>query len=334
MGARDVVVIGASGGGVEALIRLVPTLPRDLPAAVFVVVHMSAATPSVLPRILGRNGAMPASHAVDGEPVRPGHIFVAPPGRRLMLLPDKVGVNTGPRENMHRPAIDVLFRSAASVYGSRVVGVILTGSLDDGTAGLWAVKRRGGYTIVQEPKDALFSGMPASAIEVVHPHLVLKLDEIGPAIVRLVAERAGSLRPAARPDLETAIQRRGAGDMDDNVAGKPTQFICPECHGPLTEIDDGGVSHLRCHTGHAFSSDSLFSSQVDDIERALWGALRALEESAALARLVADRHERADRQAKALGYRERARLADESSTTIKQLLRDRAVTAEDVDDAK
>jgi len=329
VGARDIVVIGASSGGVEAVSRVVANLPRDLEASVFVVIHVAPTTPSVLPRILSQNGHLSATHAVDGEPIRRGHIYVAPPGRHLLLLPDRVGVTMGPRENMVRPAVDVLFRSAANVFRQRVIGVILTGALDDGAVGLWAVKARGGHTIVQDPAEAVNPGMPSAAIEAAHPDQVLGLDDIGGEIARLVREAAARPAvPAAKPDVETDIQRRGAGDVSDDVPGKLTQLVCPECHGPLKEIDDGGgVIHFRCHTGHAFSPESLLASQADDIERALWVALRALEEDAALARRVGSRHERALRRELALHYHERAQVAEENAATIKQLLKLRATEA-------
>jgi len=304
-------------------------LPRDLEASVFVVIHVAPTTPSVLPRILSQNGHLSATHAVDGEPIRRGHIYVAPPGRHLLLLPDRVGVTMGPRENMVRPAVDVLFRSAANVFRQRVIGVILTGALDDGAVGLWAVKTRGGHTIVQDPAEAVNPGMPSAAIEAAHPDQVLGLDDIGGEIARLVREAAARPAvPAAKPDVETDIQRRGAGDVSDDVPGKLTQLVCPECHGPLKELDDGGgVIHFRCHTGHAFSPESLLASQADDIERALWVALRALEEDAALARRVGSRHERALRRELALHYHERAQVAEENAATIKQLLKLRATEA-------
>ena len=188
MGARDIVVIGASGGGVEAASRLVKTLPGDLKAAIFLAIHMAPTIPSELPRILSRNGSLPATQAVDGEPIQAGHIYVAPPGRHLLLGPEKVAVSVDPAESLYRPAVDVLFRSAANFYGPRVIGVVLTGSLDDGTAGLRTVKERGGYTIVQDPDEAHWSSMPASAIAAVTPHEVLKLDQIGPAIAKVVAQ--------------------------------------------------------------------------------------------------------------------------------------------------
>ncbi len=162
---HDIVVIGASAGGVEALIRLTSALPRDLPASLFVVLHTPARSKSMLPAILSRSGNLPAIHAEHGSAIEPGCIYVARPDHHLIIKPGFVSVTQGPRENRQRPAIDPLFRSAALAYGHRVVGVVLSGSLDDGTSGLVSIKARGGTAIVQDPADALFDSMPRSAIE-------------------------------------------------------------------------------------------------------------------------------------------------------------------------
>ncbi len=187
---HDVIVVGASAGGVEALRGLVGSLPIDLPAAVFLVLHIPAQSPSLLPEILSRSGPLRALHPTNGEVIQHGLIYVAPPDHHLLLEDGFVRVVRGPRENRHRPAIDPLFRSAARAYGSRVVGVILTGSLDDGTAGLLAIKRRGGVAIVQDPDDALYSSMPRSALAHVDVDHVLVLSEIGPVLARLTREQA------------------------------------------------------------------------------------------------------------------------------------------------
>jgi two-component system chemotaxis response regulator CheB len=196
MPGHDIIVIGFSAGGVDALVRLVQGLPSNLPAALFVVHHFPASAVSVLPSILSRAGALPATHATDREPIECGRIYVAPPDRHLLLNNGRILVTRGPRENGHRPAIDPLFRTAAKAHGSRVIGVLLSGTMDDGTAGLMAIKRSGGMVVVQDPRDALYGGMPASAIEQVEVDHIVPASDLAPLLIRLVnepgAEREGS----------------------------------------------------------------------------------------------------------------------------------------------
>src|SRR5690349_180578 len=188
MPGHDIIVTRASAGGVEALRAVVAVLPADLPAAVFVVLHIPAQSPSMMPSILSRAGPLPAAHPTDGEPIRPGHIYVAPPDCHLLIDHERVRGVRGPRENRTRPAVDPLFRTAARAYGPRVVAVVLTGTLDDGTAGLQAVKQRGGLAVVQDPRDAMYAGMPRSALQHTPVDYVVPLSEIGPLISRLVRE--------------------------------------------------------------------------------------------------------------------------------------------------
>jgi two-component system chemotaxis response regulator CheB len=185
---RDIIVLGASAGGVEALVELVGTLPASLPAMLFVVVHVPATIPSNLPAILSRAGHLPATHAQDGEVGKPGHIYVAPPDHHLRLEDKAMRLSRAPRENYCRPAADVLFRSAAQAYGTRVAGVVLSGMLYDGTGGLIAIKQAGGVAIVQSPDEARFSGMPRSAISGDHPDYILPLSEVAVTLVRLALE--------------------------------------------------------------------------------------------------------------------------------------------------
>ena len=301
MAGRDIIVVGASAGGVEALSRLVGDLPDDLPAAVFVVLHTAPHSGSALLRILSRQTRLPVAQPDDGEPVRPGRVYLAVPDRHLVLVPGAVRVTTGPKENGHRPALDTLFRSAASCYGPRVVGVVLSGNRADGTAGLRAIRARGGLAIVQDPDEALFPGMPRSALAGDQPDFVLPLGEIAAHLSKLAREspapevgdsRGGS--PALTPDALDAERRWAQRDLAGTAPsppalGTPSGFSCPECNGELWEIEEGGCPRYRCRVGHGFSADSLLGRQSSGVEAALWVAYRALEERAALCRRLADR---------------------------------------------
>ncbi len=289
---HDIIVVGASAGGVEALAELVRGLPADLPAAVFVVLHIPAYGASVLPGILSRRGRLPAAHPADGDPIRHGRIYVAPPDHHLRGERGRVRRGRGPHENGHRPAVDTLFRSAARAYGPRVVGVVLTGTLDDGTAGLQMIKRRGGLAVAQDPEDALFASMPRCAIENVSVDVVAPLAEIGPTLVRLARQPAPEERETPMPqDLKTltGVAEFDMGAVEAPREGKPSSYACPDCHGVLWEVQEDDLLRFRCRVGHAFSPESLLASQSDALEDALWTALRALEESAALADRLGER---------------------------------------------
>lgn len=229
MPGHDVITVGASAGGVEALVTLAGSLPANLPAAIFLVLHIPAQSPSLLPDILNRAGPLRASHPDDGEAIQYGRIYVAPPDQHLLVEEGIVRIIHGPKENRHRPAIDPLFRSAARIYSTRVVGVILTGSLDDGTAGLLAIKRRGGITVVQEPKDALFSSMPLSAIAHIEVDHVLRLSAIGPLLVRLAHQPAaaeGSYPVPKDMELETkATAMDMSEEQNEEYVGTPSVFF-------------------------------------------------------------------------------------------------------------
>ena len=293
---HDIIVVGASTGGVEALAQLVSGLPDDLPAAVFAVLHLPPQAPSHLSQILARYGPLPASQPRDGEPIRHGRIYVAPPDFHLMVERGRVRVTRGPRENRHRPAIDPLFRTAALAYGSRVIGVILTGALDDGTAGLYAVKQRGGVAVVQDPKDALIDSMPRNALEYVAVDHCLPLRDIPALLTRLAHEPAAreTLPASGEMLVEAAIDEAKVTAMgNENPVGTLSAFTCPECRGPLWEIRDGELLRFRCRSGHAFSSESMIAGQSEALDEALWAAFNTLNESAILSeRLAAEAHAR------------------------------------------
>jgi two-component system chemotaxis response regulator CheB len=284
---HDLIVVGASAGGVEALLKVVGGLPPNLPAAVCVVLHLPAQAPSVLPAILSRANGPPAEHAVDGAPIERGRIYVAPPDHHLLVEPGRLRLSRGPRENRQRPAVDVLFRTAAHSYGPRVVGVVLSGALDDGSAGLVAVKQRGGVAVVQDPNDALFPSMPSSALSYVDADYVDVVAGIGPLLRELAGRRADDQGVGAVPDeMDREVEIAAfppEGTIDMEQPGVPASMGCPECGGTLWEMQNGHLVRYRCRVGHAFSPDSLLADQGDALEAALWSALRNLQEQATLA---------------------------------------------------
>ena len=289
--SKHIVVIGASAGGIEALRTLVAALPDNYPAPICIVMHTGPQAPGVLDAILTRAGALPASNARNGERLKPGRIYVAPPDCHLVIEPGIARVTKGPRENRFRPAVDPLFRSAAQVYGPGAIGVILTGSLDDGTAGLWTVKQLGGTAIVQDPDEALFPSMPLSAIEHVKVDYVLPLAEIGPLLVKLTTAPPEA-EPADVPELlnvEVKIaMEHNPRDAGLEQLGEPSCFACPDCHGVLLELKEGDRSRFRCHTGHAYSVASLLAAVDDAMEDSVWNAIRAFEEAQMLMTRVAE----------------------------------------------
>ncbi|GAA3925671.1 chemotaxis protein CheB [Hymenobacter algoricola] len=282
---RDIVVIGASAGGVTALLALVKTLPADFPAPIFIVQHVAPDSPSILPQLLSSASALKARHPQNGETVESGVIYVAKPDHHLLVEGSKVLVTRGPKENRFRPSIDALFRSAAYTYGSRVIGVVLTGYLDDGTSGLWSVQRMGGLTIVQDPQDAEQPSMPTNALEFVEADHLVPLAELGTLLVRLTTEWAPAKRrlPAAQLDLlqiELTIAKQGGGfELGIIEKGLLTPFTCPDCHGALTQLIEGKLLRYRCHTGHAYTVSSLLSELTTSVESLLYQSMRGLEET-------------------------------------------------------
>lgn len=335
MASHKIVVVGASAGGVEALVRLIQGLPADFPAAVFVVLHIPAQAPSRLPDILRRAGRLPVAHAIDGMAIQPGHVYIAPPDHHLLIERGRVRVTRGPRENLSRPAVDPLFRTAAQAYGSRVIGVILSGTLDDGAAGLRVVKSRGGLAVVQDPSDALYDGMPRSALQYVDVDYCLPVANIPALLTGLVTEPTPEGAPM--PDeLETDKDpdRAETEVLDsDNRPGKPSVYTCPDCHGTLWEMSDGSLLHYRCRVGHAYTVDSLVAAQAVDLEESLWVALRALEEHISLNRRLELRSREQNMLAAAERFRERADEAEEHARRIREMLLNRHTTRQSEDAA-
>jgi two-component system, chemotaxis family, protein-glutamate methylesterase/glutaminase len=328
---HGIVVVGASAGGVEALADLATSLPDDLPAAVFVVLHLPATGTSALPEILRRHGPLPAAHVKDGERIEPGRIYVAPPDHHVLLRTGHVHLSRGPREHGHRPAVDPLFRSAAREYATRVVGVVLSGALDDGTAGLLAIKSRGGIAVVQDPADALYPGMPGNALQHVEVDHVLPAAAMGELLARLIADSAEAPADPAPTGMRVEVEMEGFSleAFEGDHPGRPSGFSCPDCHGVLWEIRDGGLERYRCRVGHAWSPESLLTQQSEALEAALWIALRSLEERAALARRLAEPARRRGHRITAGRFEEQAAEAQQAARLVRDLLlkRDAFATA-------
>jgi two-component system, chemotaxis family, protein-glutamate methylesterase/glutaminase len=286
---RDIVVIGGSAGALEPLQRLLGELPADLPASLFVVVHTAPNTGSALGAILDRAGPLAAEPARDGLAFAPGRVYVAPSDLHLLLETGRMLLRRGPRENLSRPAIDPLFRSAAAAYGGRVVGVLLSGMLYDGAAGLRAIKRCGGIAVIQNPADALYPEMPQNALRRTEVDYSSSAAELAKLLLGLVAESAGP-SPEAPDDILLEVRmaaQGGSGRQENDPLERPPALSCPECGGALREIADGELLRYRCHVGHAFDAQLLLGAQTATVEQALWSALRALEERAALLRRMA-----------------------------------------------
>jgi len=321
---RDVIVIGASSGGIEALTEVVSKLPEDLPAAVFVVVHVPARSVSLLPEILNRAGPLAAAHGKDNEKIKHNRIYVAPPDYHMLLKDGLLRLVRGPKENNARPAIDPTFRSAARAYGPRVIGVVLSGALDDGAAGLHAIKERGGVAVVQDPADALFPDMPRNAMEASKVDHCLPKTGIARLLEQLVVEeRDEETAPSMSETMEKETKQE-AMDMatieDEDKPGTPSVYGCPECGGTLWELHDGELLRFRCRVGHAFSAEGLLAEQSEGLDSALWSAFRALEENASLARRLAERARKHHGPKVAKRFKERAKAAEDQATVIRRVL--------------
>lgn len=284
------VVIGASAGGLPPLTALAAGLPADFPAAICIVMHIPAYAPSYLAEILNRAGPLPASQPANGDPILPGQIYCASPDHHLLIENGQFSVTKGPKENRVRPAVDALFRSAAYSEGANVIGVVLSGLLDDGTSGLWTIKHFGGVAVVQDLQEAEYDSMPLSALNQVEVDHSVRAADLADLLTRLSAES-----PHTFPEVNvTADDRRRVG-IEVSIAssahafrkgvmdfGKVTPQTCPECGGVLVELREGGFTRYRCHTGHAYTGDTLLVSVTEDIEDKLWQTMRALEEASML----------------------------------------------------
>ena len=293
MAGHDIVVIGGSAGAVEALRQFCAGLPADFPAAIFIVIHVSPTSRSVMPELLSRAGHLPARHPKDGEAIRPGVIYVAPPDMHMLLRAGNVILRRGPHENRTRPSIDPLFRSAAVAYRSRVIGVVLSGLLDDGSAGLVAIKACGGLCVVQKPDDALWPEMPRNALAHDHVDHQATVMELPGLLGRLVREPTGNDPPIPRHlILESNIAAQEAAIVPEPAqVGRPTRFSCPQCGGVLNDVAEEGTTRFRCQIGHAFTAETLVAAQDEELERALASALRMHRERVVLFRRMQEQSE-------------------------------------------
>jgi two-component system, chemotaxis family, protein-glutamate methylesterase/glutaminase len=323
MSATRVIAIGTSAGGLAALQAIVGRLPPGFPAPLLVVQHVGNHR-SLLPELLAGRGPLSVAHAVDREPLRPGHVHVAPPDRHMLVEGGEIRLARGPKEHHARPAVDPLFRSLALTRGPDAVGVVLTGRLDDGTAGLQAIKACGGVAVVQDPSTAEEPGMPASALRYADPDHCVDLESIPGVLVSLAARAPAGAAPRAQPSPWANEQRislaKGNPMQELEAIGRPSTFVCPDCRGSLWEIRDSRPVRYRCHTGHAYTASTLQHAHAESTDESLWNAVRALQEKKFLLEQLAASHreehgeelELLDRAAKA------ARMADRIRDIIEE----------------
>jgi two-component system chemotaxis response regulator CheB len=325
---RDIIVMGASAGGVEALQKVIAGLPARLPAAIFIVLHTRANGPNLLPQILQRQSALQIAATEDGLTIEHGKVYVAPPDRHLLVIGDRVRVIHGPKENRHRPAIDPLFRSAAWMYGPRVIGVILSGTMDDGSAGLWAIRSCGGAAVVQDPSTALFPGMINHALATLVVDHIVPIDSLSQTLVTLVENPVSTREPVPVNSVRERLshETRQLAKISDGheFLGKiaqPSAFVCPECSGTLWELQEGSLVRFRCHVGHGFSLESLFQGQTEGIERALYNALQVIEENGRAGQLLIELH-RHNGISDSDEFHARVHQLQKDAQVLRQLLRD------------
>lgn len=319
------VAIGASSGGVDALLQIVGAMPPKFPALVFVTQHIGG-FPSILPELMRSRGPNHAMHPFDGDTPLPGTIYIAPPDSHLLIEHGRIRLFRGPKENHCRPAIDPMMRSVAMSFRSRAIGVVLTGNLDDGTSGLKAIKRCGGTAIVQDPATATEPSMPRSALVNVDVDLCLRLDEIVPALLGIIDGPPPSPATGHAPDDVRREQLivHGKHTMENLAAiAKPSPLTCPDCGGGLWELNEARPLRYRCHTGHAFSAQSLEYAQAQNAEHSLWNSVRALHEKEMLLRRVALVARGQGDHAQARSAEEQAQRAREQADRLTKMIEER-----------
>jgi two-component system, chemotaxis family, protein-glutamate methylesterase/glutaminase len=315
---RDIVVIGASAGGVQPILDLAKGLPPDLPASLFVAIHTSPDSYGFLPQLMGNATRLKCKYAEEGDQIRRGTIFIAPPDHHLILEHGFVQLSRGPKENGFRPAVDPLFRTAASVYGSRVVGILLSGDLDDGTQGMIAIKERGGATMVQNPSEAMFPSMPIEAIERDHVDVILRVWEMPSFLDRMARTPPGKAVQVPTRKNGDDVARYGEEVKATGMRERsPSSLTCPECGGALWEEGD---MDYRCHVGHAYTARSLDIEQKRAHEAAMWTAVRTLKDNAELCRRMAAESRRGRLEGLAKVYEKRSVEADKNAAAIQDVI--------------
>jgi two-component system chemotaxis response regulator CheB len=320
--AQRIIVIGASAGGFEAFKKLIAALPPNFSTPIFIVWHMSPDVRGVLPQVLNRVNTITAAHAYNNEEIKPARIYVAPPDHHLLIEEGKVLVTHGPKENRFRPAVDPLFRSAAYAYGSRVIGVILSGALDDGTAGLWAVKHYGGTAVVQDPMEAEVPSMPENAMREVQVDYIVGIAELADLLVRLsnepITENTARMKDEqTKKEIQVAAEER-AMQRGMLAFGELSPYACPECHGVLSRLRDDNIIRYRCHTGHAYSADTLIAAITENIEDSLYSAMRGMDESILFLNHLGDHYAEVNNPGLAALYFKKAKEAQDRSEWVRK----------------
>ena len=317
-----IIVLGASTGGFEAFKTIVKDLPENFNASIFIVWHMSPDVRGILPQVLNRFTTIYAAHAFDKEKIKPNRIYIAPPDHHLLVEDGRVRVTHGPKENRFRPAIDPLFRSAAYAYGNRVIGVVLSGALDDGTAGLWTVKHYGGIAVVQDPDDAEVPSMPENAMREVKVDYVVPVTNVAGLLVKLSREKSPVNTQVmkdekTKAEIQIATEDNGL-KLGVQDLGELSPFSCPECHGVLTKLKDGNLARYRCHTGHAYSVDTLLACISEKIEDGLYSAIRGIDESIMLLNYIGDHYAGVNHAKLAAVYFKKAKEAEARASLVRK----------------
>jgi two-component system chemotaxis response regulator CheB len=331
MARKNIIVIGASAGGIDALRPLLAGLPKKFDATILIVWHMAAEVSGVLPQILNKVSPLPVINAVDRALMEQGIVYIAPPDRHLLVDGERIRLTHGPKENGFRPAVDPLFRSAALAFGPRVIGIILSGALDDGAAGLWTIKKHGGTSIVQHPEEAEVPSMPEKAIEAVRVDYLLKAAEIPELLTTLVQEEVRKeVQNDRRTEIEVNVAMETSKDAMGILAeGKVSPFTCPECHGVLVAIEEGGRSRFRCHTGHAFSADALLAHLSENTESQLWATVRSLQETVMLLNHIGDHYAEINQPKAAAMFFKKAKEIEKRATILRRTLTPHEKISED-----